>query len=83
MTCSDQLREALSDYERTFGGPGLSSPCVREADSYCRHCDEMVRLVRVGDGVSHCPLCHRSPGLLERGTESREAWHEMPEEAKP
>lgn len=41
---------------------------------YCYQCDEFVSLVRTGSDemVGHCPLCGRTPGALEMGTEPGE-----------
>lgn len=62
------LAISLWSFERKFGGPGLSRPCVKGADYYCPNCEENVRGVSRPSGkVVACPLCGEEPGMLTLG----------------
>ena len=78
----DDLDEALERFRNQFGGLPLPSPASYRP-SYCRDCDEMTRNVLVDGERLACPACGRQKGILELGTVSAEAWHDMPDDAKP
>lgn len=64
-------------------GPRLRGFTPRD-ESLCGACEEFVQRVSSDpdDLMGHCPICGRTPGALELGTESVEEWRETPEEQK-
>lgn len=74
MSLIDDLRDDLDLYARKWGGPGIGSPANHRADTYCKECDQMVRMVHRPPESHHCPLCGRRPGILELGVTSPEEY---------
>lgn len=61
-----RLEDALRDFERKFGGPGLSAPARGAGTDYtCPNCGVDVRGITIDTTtVLRCPICHDVPGAL-------------------